>query len=830
LLRFARNDADTGDRILRGGEDEMKWFKRLLGLLLALIVVGIIAILIIINPFGASPLNNYTKEGNLVLPGLKEPVSVHRDEKGMAFIYARNAEDLFMAQGFVTAQDRLFQMELTRLFASGRIAELAGEKARDLDIRMRTLGFHRNAEKHAKLLNEKTRIFLQKYVDGVNMFIETRPRNIHLEFKLAGIKPSLWTIADSLAILYYMGWNSAANFDSEIIAQMLLEKLGPARAAEIFPLNINPDDELPQKDRVNKQPVRAVRVGIQLDKNLLSYLDSVPLKIGSNNWAVSPQISAGTKPVVANDPHLETTMVPGIWYSCGLITPHIRAVGVTVPGIAGMAIGRNTHIAFGITNSYGDTQDLYIESVDPANPDNYLEGEKSIPFKVIEETLKIRDKTAPGGFRREKIKIRLTHRGPVISGIMPGLKTDKVISMRWSSFEVMAPGIGFDRLLECRTVSEFRQALKNLNQVALNFVFADSLGNIAWQPTGKLPIRTQGEGLVPYVVKDEKDNWTGWIPWEDMPHSVNPGRGWVGTCNHLTVKRDYPYYYTTHASPSYRYRRISELMDAPGKKTVGDHWKFQRDTVNLMAKKIAPIMAGALLAHEDTKTMGRILSDWDFRDDADKTAPTVFQSVYREFALLVYADDLGEKLAVEMLDNWYFWQERLQQMVLEGKSSWFDNLNTNDRKETRDDLFYQAGLNAARYLEPILGGNPAKWYWGKVHRQEFLSPIRRSGAGKEWLGGGSHPAAGSGETLYRGIYDFNAPFKITISASLRMVADLADPHKILAVLPGGVSGRQFDPHTTDQIAAYMSGEKVYWWFSDKAIKEHTRHILTLNPQ
>jgi len=156
-------------------------------------------------------------------------------------------------------------------------------------------------------------------------------------------------------------------------------------------------------------------------------------------------------------------------------------------------------------------------------------------------------------------------------------------------------------------------------------------------------------------------------------------------------------------------------------------------------------------------------------------------------------------------------------------------INTKDKKETIDDLFYQAAVNADRKLKPVLGDDPAKWLWGKVHIHELLSPIRRSGAGKEWLGGGSHPALGSGETLCRGFYDFNKPFKITVSASLRMVADLADPDKILAVLPGGVAGRQFDPHTTDQVESFMNGKKVYWWFSDKAIKEHTRDILTLKP-
>ena len=808
----------------------MKWLKRFLGLVLILIIAIVIAVAVIINPFGASPFNRYTKNGNLVLPGLSAPVTVHRDEKGMAFIYAMNTEDLLMAQGFVTAQDRLFQMELTRLFASGRISELAGEKARDLDIKMRTLGFQRNARKHAELLGDKTRAYIQKYVDGVNAFIETRSQNIHLEFKLAGIKPSPWSISDSLTILYYMGWASAANIESEIIAQMLVEKLGPAKAAEIFPININPEDELLADAEINEPYLQTTRFGIEFDKLLLSYLNAGPLKMGSNSWAADPGLSPGGKPILANDPHQNATILPGPFYPCGLITPDIRAVGVSVPGIGSMVIGRTEHFAVGATNAYGDTQDLYVETIDPNKPGNYLEGNKSIPFEVIEETLKIKDKTASGGFREEKIKIRLTRRGPVISGILPDLKTDNVISVRWSSFEAMTHSIGLERFIECRTVSEIRQALKDVNQVALNFVFADSHGNIGWQPTGKLPVRTQREGLIPYVVNDATDNWTGWIPWANMPHTVNPARGWVGNCNHLTVSRDYPYHYTTHASPTYRYRRLSELMASPGKKTTGDHWNFQRDTVNLMARQIAPIMTQALLAHEDSNTMGQILSEWDFRDDTGSAAPTVFQSVYREFALLVYADDLGEELASTMLNNSYFWQERLQKMVLEGKSSWFDNINTRNRKETRDDLFHQAALNAAGYLRSVLGDDPSGWLWGTIHRHEFVSPIRRSGAGSEWLGGGSHPAAGSKETLYRGMYDFNAPFNITISASLRMVADLSDPDKILAVLPGGVSGRQFDPHTTDQIAPFMNGEKVYWWFSDKAIKEHTRHTLTLNPQ
>ncbi len=797
--------------------------------MLVVVVVGIVAVGVIINPFGSSPLNKFTKDGNLAISGLIAPVTVHRDEKGMAYIYAQNMDDLSLAQGFVTAQDRLFQMELTKLFASGRITELVGEKAKGLDIRMRTLGFHRNAVKHAGLLSEETRNYLQKYVDGVNAFIKTRPGNIHLEFKLAGLKPTLWTIEDSLTILYYMGWNSAGNAGCEMIAQMLIEKVGPARAAEIFPLTINPDDTVRTKVDSTDLSLDIACLGIAFDKTMLSYVRDSSLKIGSNNWATSPKLSTGDKPVVANDPHLNTTMLPSPWYPCGLITHTTRSVGVTVPGIGGMVIGRTGHFAIGVTNAYNDTQDLYIETVDPGNPDNYLEGDRSLPFEVIVETLKIKDKAMPDGFRKEEIKIRLTKRGSVISGVMPGLKTDKVITVRWSSFETMGPTIGFEHLQTAETVTEIRRALRDVTHVALNFVFADKQGNFGWQTTGRVPIRTQKGGLIPYVVHDAQDNWTGWIPWEDMPHAVNPDRGWVGTCNHMTVGKDYPWYYTSWASPSYRYRRLIELMERPGEKSVDDHWKYQRDALNLMAKKIAPVMVRALIAHDDTRALGQILTDWDYVDSPESAAPTVFQSIYGEFALLVYSDELGDELAREMLGNWYFWEERLQKMVIERDSSWFDNVNTADRREGRDDLFHKAALNVLKKLQPTLGDDPAGWLWGKVHLHEFLSPIRRSEIGKELLGGGSHPAMGSRETLYRGLYDFNKPFNVTVSASLRMVADLDDPDKILAVLPGGIAGRQFDPHSTDQIKPFMDGEKVYWWFSDRAIKDHTRNTLMLNP-
>ncbi|NOX32681.1 MAG: penicillin acylase family protein [Deltaproteobacteria bacterium] len=800
----------------------MKWVRRILIVFICLIVTG--SILFFCLPL----LNNYKKQGKLNIPGLKENVIIQRDANGMAYIHAGNIDDVLMAQGFVTAQDRLFQMQLTRLVVQGRVCEFAGKAAKNLDIRMRTIGLHRLARKQAAMLDNKTKRYFQKYVDGINAFIEYCPDDIPLEFKLADVKPEKWEIADSLDILYYMGYSTAANLNTEITAQMLLETLGYEKTSNIMPLNINADDpddkgkmQIPSKERLSLS-----MTGI---KNLIPYINDRNLRTGSNNWAISPELSASGSAVLSGDPHLDPRMLPGIFYPTGLITPEIRAVGVNIPGIPGMAIGRTGHIALSATNNYGDMVDLYIETIDPENPDNYLEGKNSIPFTRIKQTLKIKDKNAPAGFRKEEIIIRTTRRGPVVSSVLPGLKTKKVISLRFAPAESMEPAIGMIDILTAKNSKELVKALKHIPMACFNWVFADTSGNIGHQASGRIPIRYNGDGTFPFPVKDSVDNWHGWIPQDEMPAALNPEKKWIGTCNQKTVKNDFPYYYSSFFSPNYRYNRLKQLMALPGRKTVNDMWLYQRDTKNLLAQKISPVLAKILLKYNDTEKMGKILSAWDFRDDPEKAAPAIFQTTYQLFANLVFEDDLGPDKVIVLLKNWYFWQQRLEQMVLQGDSYWFDNIGTPDKKETLEDLFHSAALKAKIFLAPKLGDDPEKWQWGKVHTLELLNPIMRKGTFKTLFGSGPMPMGGSGETLYRGWYDYNKPFEVTHCAALRMVADLGDKEKVLAVLPGGVTGRTFHPHQKDQVDSFMSGKKMYWWVSDKAIDEHAKSRLILNP-
>jgi len=781
--------------------------------------------------FYLSKANLYQVNGQAKLAGLSAPAKVIRDENGMPYIYAENLLDLIRVQGYVTAQDRMFQMHLSRLFAEGRLTELAGEKAKALDTRMRTIGLHRNASKHTRILNRANREILQAFADGVNQYLKANSDNLQLEFKLAGITPEPWKVADSMAIIYFMGWGSAANMKTEMIAQMLIEKIGLERFQEIYPINTNPDDIATAFQHAPKPASARLAYSncdLRTDDFLMGFFSTAPsgLGLGSNNWVSGSRKSAGGKPIVASDPHLDARLLPGVFYPTGLISPGLRVVGATVPGAM---VGRNQYVANGITNAYGDAQDLFIETLDPDNPKNYLENGKSLPFQVISETLKIKDKKAVSGFREEVITIRFTRRGPVISGILKPLQTDKVVTLRWAPFETMQPSLGIDFLLTAKSAADVRKTLRSATAAHFNVTFADVEGNLGWQTTGRLPVRNVGRGTVPVDANQYPDTWTGWVPYEETPHRYGSDIEWLGNANHNTVKRDYPHYYSSYFAPYYRYQRLKELMNQPGEKTVADHWNYQRDDLNVFARRIAPILVKALRSNPETAQMAAILESWDYHDRADGNASTVFQTIYRHLARLTYEDELGPDLAATMLDAWYFWQERFETMIVEGESKWFDITHTADKKESLAELIQLAALNAKKELSSKLGNDLKEWTWGKVHQIEYTNPIRRKGAGKGWLGGGRHPMGGSGETLYRALYAFNKPDEIKYSAAMRMVADLADSEKVLAVINGGVTGRTFHPNFKNQIEAYGSGKKSYWWFSDEKIQAHKVSELMLEP-
>ncbi|MEL6825284.1 MAG: penicillin acylase family protein [Pseudomonadota bacterium] len=803
-------------------------FKILIGIVVVILLGGLAGSLIL------PKLNDRQVRGEIELPILDAPVRVVRDSNATPYIYADTLIDAIRAQGFVMGQDRLFQLEIAKRAASGRLAEVLGSGPQDailnLDREARTIGFRRLAERQFEQLTPDSREIVSAYVDGLNAYITTRPDTHPMEFGLAGFEPETWTEADVLSFMFYMGWGSSANFDAELMAHELIQAVGSETFEEIAPIAINPDadSDLPglRGASISTTPRWAGSTAApfgwtEKGWRQLGYG-------GSNNWAVTGQKAGQPAAIVTNDPHLDSRSLPGPWHPVGIITPEFRVVGVST-GHPGIVVGRNEHVAFGVTNAYADAVDVYVETLDPANPDHYLEGAQSYPFETVTEIIRVKDEASNEGVREEELIVRTTHRGPVISDLSSRQIGDSVLTVRWASAEYMGSDLGLDAIMRATSIEEALDAISLVRTVSLNFVVGDTSGRIARRASGAAPIRLRGDGMTPFPVTDEQDNWGGQIPADQMPGEIDPQRGWTGTANHMTAPADYPYVYTTFASPGYRYRRMSELLAASAV-TAEELWSTQYDTLNVFARDLTPIYVAAWTASEDPtlQDLATLLGDWDFHDREDSLATTVFQETTRHLARMTFEDQLGSDMTELYLSNWYVWQERFGLTVQAGTSSWFDDIRTTETEDLQD-LIRLAGLAAIDRLSSTYGTDRSKWKWGRVNQMRFVGPLRRDGLAGSLTGNRNIPMSGSGETLKRALYPFHTPFDTQWTASLRMTADLNDPDKVRAVLPGGVVGRTFHPNLNDQVDAWADETaETFWWFSDAAIEEHARASLVLS--
>ena len=501
------------------------------------------------------------------------------------------------------------------------------------------------------------------------------------------------------------------------------------------------------------------------------------------------------------------------------------AVGGSTPGNPGWGIGRNEHIAWTGTNGYADVVDLYLEVVDPDNQAHYLEGEVSIPFAVRLEQLRIKDREAEDGYRVESMTIRETHRGPVISDHGMSMVEGRVLSLRWSVPLYAGPDSGNRELLQATSVDEAIAAISKM-ATPLNHVVADIQGNIAMVPSGLVPQRSRGDGLLPLQVSGE-DNWVRRIPHAEMPIQRNPPRQWVGSTNHRVTPADYPYPYSTHFSPRWRFSRLQQLMAKP-EFSADDHWAANQDLFNTLAQRMRPWLVQLFSDDPELTELAAVLADWNLEDSSDQAGPLIFQSVFRHLATQMFADDMSTELLSDYLDQQYYWVERFLHLLENGDSSWVDDSRT-AVIESSADLALRAGHLALAELSAAWGEDPSAWRWGDEHTITFFHPFLPGEQAARWLGGGVQPMGGSSETLNRGMYLFSDPYQARIVDSVRMIVDLADSDKVLAHFPGGVSERWFDRWNSNFVDAWLSGSKRYWWFSDEAIAENTDSELLLVP-
>ncbi|MER5790766.1 penicillin acylase family protein [Streptomyces sp. NPDC001980] len=643
-------------------------------------------------------------KGSITLEGLSGPVTVKRDGYGIPQIYASTDEDLFMAQGYVQAQDRFYEMDVRRHMTSGRLSEMFGKGQVKNDEFLRTMGWDRVAkEEYDTKLSDSTKKYLQAYSKGVNAYLQGKDgKDISLEYAALGFvndyKPEQWTPVDSVSWLKAMAWDLRGNMDDEIDRALMTSRLGPQQIKDLYPdypySRNQPIVQEGQYDEVTKtfeQSDSTSGSGTSTDtsgsstssstgsaltsqlESLYNVLDDVPTAvgvngqgIGSNSWVVSGKYTITNKPLLANDPHLSASL-PSVWYQMGLHCTTISSkcqydvTGYTFAGMPGVVIGHNADIAWGMTNSGVDVTDLYLEKL---SGDGYLYDGKTKPFTTRTETIKV------AGGASKKIVVRQTADGmPLLSDrddelVQVGKKASVDtaapdrgdgygIALRWTALD---PGTTMDAVFALDKASDwssFRDAAAQFDVPSQNLIYADTKNNIGYTLPGRIPTRSSvDDGSIPAPGWDSKYKWTGFIKQDELPYEYNPKRGYIVTANQAVIDKDkYPYTLTTDWGYGTRSQRITDLIESKikdgGKISTDDMRQMQTDNSSEIAKLLVPKLLKINLDDKDVREAQKLLEGWDYTQDADSAAAAYFNAVWRNILKLAFGNKLPKELRVK---------------------------------------------------------------------------------------------------------------------------------------------------------------------------------------
>ncbi|WP_417453135.1 penicillin acylase family protein [Kiloniella sp.] len=552
--------------------------------------------------------------GSIQMESLQKKVEVIRDTDGLVTIKAQNASDAYKALGFVHAQDRLWQMDFMRRAGSGRLSEVVGESTLNIDKFMLTLGFQDLVEANYEMLSPNARDAFVAYSAGVNEYIDNHSSTLSPEFQLLNYQPEEWKPTDSLLWGRLMALQLSDNFNRELLRQRLLKHLSAAEVDSFWPQDSGDPGIIPQFDLSKAQ-----QHDIPAGEHLLPW--SMAPKDASNAWVVSGDKTATGKPILANDPHLALD-APGPWYLVRIETPDYTWAGATSPGVPFLVLGHNSHIAWGFTTTHSDTQDLFIEQVNPDNPAQYLTPEGYRNFEETTNTILIKDQPSL------QFSIRKSRHGPILSPVLnnPNNKSDgHLLSLAWTALredDLTAQAL-YD-INFATDAKDFAQAVKNFHSPQQTLVMADRQGNIQLMAPGRVPVRHQGDGRYPVVGWTGTNDWIGIVPFKDLPQSLNPRDQKLVTANNKLIGNDYPYLIAKDWPNSYRARRIHQLLDKKAKLSVDDNLAIQMDTLSIAALEMLDILSDTPAADLKSEAIKQKLSRWDGQLTLNATEPAIF--------------------------------------------------------------------------------------------------------------------------------------------------------------------------------------------------------------
>ncbi|MFP5342882.1 MAG: penicillin acylase family protein [Candidatus Limnocylindria bacterium] len=853
------------------------------------VAVGLIGVLVVLVA-GLGALAYVTGRalpqvsGTIRIAGLQGEVTVHRDIDGIAHIAAGTPHDLFLAQGYVHAQERMWQMEVWRHIGAGRLAELFGPDQLDTDRFIRTLGWRRAAERDLASIGPDARAALDAYAAGVNAWLDANRDQLGLAYLVIGVEPEPWTVLDTLTWGKVQAWNLGGNMESEVFRMLADARLAdPARTDQLFPPyrdgapvitpgDAQADDRTGDASSDGAGPSTAVPAltaaeatawrdvarlsGRALELAGLDLADGLASDggIGSNGWVVGPGRSLTGGALLANDPHLGISM-PSIWFVNGLHCTTVDAAcpydvaGVSFPGVPGVVLGHNARIAWGATNADPDVQDLVIETPDPADPGRYIGPDgTALPYVVRTERILV------AGGEPVTLEVRETVHGPILNDVDERLVDAPPLALRWSgTHPAAAPDRTFEAILGLNTAhdfDDFRASLALYGAPSQNFVYADVDGRIGYQLPGYIPIRSdpRDRGLRPVRGDDGRGEWVGRIAYEDLPWQLDPDIGWIVSANNALVDDAYGPYLASEPDPGYRAERIIELIDGYGQDglTVDELSIIQYDTAPLRARDVVGWLSGAAPTTADGRLLAARIADWDGVCDTVSTGCAAYMVWEYRVLRAIFDDELGP-LAREYVGSPLSWVV-LGRLVTEPDDPWWDDVTTPDAVETGADLIARAMDEAAAELRADLG-DPSDWTWGRLHTATFReSTIGSSGIGPlEWYANPPTIAvdgvAGAINNTYyrfsRGYPDPTDPtfepldttelFTVTNLPSYRLVMDLSDLDGARLIITTGQSGNPFDRHHGDMIERWATGETVPLAFTPEAIERAAVSTLRLTP-
>ncbi len=775
--------------------------------------------------------------GTFAVAGLRGPIEILRDEHGVPHVFASSLEDSAFGQGYVHAQDRLWQMELNRRVGSGRLSEIFGRRALEADRFLRRVGLRRAARREAEQLGTEERAVLEAYSRGVNAAIQMLRNKLPLEMRLLRIRPEPWEPLDSLSWAKVMALSLSTNFESELLRARIVERVGHQRAAQLemrypqgHPFIVPSGKPAPpaQLDRGGETEAAVVAKAVRELSLLYQQLKSfLPMGAGgaSNSWVVAGNRSTSGMPLLANDPHL-VLQLPSNWYEAHLIAPGLDVYGCTLPCVPGVILGHNRGVAWGFTNSGVDVQDLFIERFNERGEYEFRE-EWFVPER-IREVIKVK------GEPDVVEEVISTRHGPLLSSNPPLPGT--ALALRWAALDPAHTTSALLVMNRAADASSFREALREWHSPSQNIVFADIHGNIGYVMAGAVPIRAKGSGFGPVPGWSGEFEWTGWLAFEDLPRLWNPPTGLIVTANNAVVDQNFPWHLSWDWMNGFRAMRIEQLLS---ERTIlsPEHFKKMQMDVHCIPGRLFAGCCTNLKPTDSIETEAlRILLAWDGEAGPASAGAAIYEAMILATIRRALEPELGTELIWDLLGRSSTPIAPMNLMLGRYTGFLIEALLRNDTSMLpAGSLGWQAILSdalsdAVKALKENLGGSPARWQWGQLHRLKLKHPLGSVKPLNLIFNGPDVPVGGDTDTPFQTAFAAHEPFAATAWApSWRQIVDLSSIDRTVSVYPGGQSGHPRSRHYLDLFRRWYQGDYHSQWIERSEIENHLEGRLKLEP-